>query len=304
MQLPLRPCQVVSLIAMKLWFLALVLCCKSVGACEVVDDLGRVVKLQNPAKRIVSLAPDITENLFAVGAGDHIVGVMQGSDYPLAAKKIRVVAQYNAIDSETILRLKPDLIVAWTDGVSVSQWEKWGIPVFFSRPKKLTDIPVTLKKLGCLVGNEKIANEAAKSYLERYSQLSKQYTQTMPVTVFYQIWSNPLMTVTKQSWIGEAITFCGGKNIFADLKGVSPEVSIESIVVANPDTIVSADKSEEWKKSWQPWNSLRAVKQHLLVSMDPDLIARASPRLLDGVSQLCRSIDDARKKLNDKNASG
>ncbi len=263
-------------------------------ACEVIDDFGRIVKLQNPAKRIISLAPDATENLFAVGAGNRMVGVMQGSDYPLAAKKIPVVARYNTIDIEMMLSLHPDLIVAWADGVNIKQLEHRGIAVFFSRPKKLTDVPKTLQKLGCLTGNETIANEAAAKYMQQYSILSKQYKKTKPVTVFYQLWSNPLITITKESWINEAIDFCGGRNIFARLKTVAPEVTMESVIVENPDMIVGTDKTDDWKKSWQAWPSLHAVKHQLLVSVNPDLIERASPRLLDGVSQLCASIDHAR----------
>ncbi len=286
-----------------LTYLFFILCCARVFACEVMDDLQHVVTLSHPAKRIISLAPDATENLFAVGAGDRIVGVMQGSDYPLAAKKIPVIARYNAIDTEIILSLHPDLIVAWSNGVNMKQLEKRGIAVYVSRPRKLTDIPITLKKLGCLVGNEKMANEVANAYLQRYSLLSKQYTQKKPVTVFYQLWSSPLMTITKQSWINEAINFCGGKNIFENLKTTAPEVTIESVIVKNPDMIVGADKKDDWKKSWQSWKNLRAVKHQLLMSVDPDLIERASVRLLDGVSQLCTSMDYARKQLAYENVT-
>jgi len=270
-------------------------------ACEVTDDLGRTVSLPSPAKRIISLAPDATENLFAIGAGNHIVGVMQGSDYPSAAKKIPVVARYNAIDTEMILSLHPDLIVAWSEGGNIKQLEKKGIAVYVSHTKKLTDIPNTLQKLGCLVGNAKKANEVANAYLQRYSALSKQYTQAKPVTVFYQLWPNPLITITSQSWINEAISFCGGRNIFAHLKTMAPEVTIESVIVKNPDMIVGADKKDDWKKSWQSWPTLRAAKHQLLVNINPDLIERASVRLLDGVSELCTSIDYARKKLEHEN---
>lgn len=287
---------------MRFLMFIFLLCCTKSFACEVTDDLGRVVKLTQPAKRIISLAPDATENLFAVGAGSRIVGVMQGSDYPSAAKKIPVIARYNAIDTERILSLQPDLIVAWTGDMNNKAFEKAGIAVYVSRPKKLTDIPITLQKLGCLVGNEKLANEVAEKYLQRYSTLATQYKQSKSVTVFYQLWPNPLMTITKQSWINEAISFCGGKNIFADLKTMAPEVTIESVIIKNPDMIIGADKKDAWKMSWQSWPSLRAVKHQLLVNVDPDLIERASIRLLDGVSQLCGAMDYARKKLEYENS--
>jgi iron complex transport system substrate-binding protein len=294
-------CRVAALLAMTCIILVFLLCCTKGFACEVTDDLGRVVSLAHPAKRIISLAPDATENLFAIGAGNRMVGVMQGSDYPLAAKKIPVVARYNAIDTELILSLHPDLIVAWTGNMNSKAFEKAGIAVYVSRPKKLTDIPITLQKLGCLVGHEKMANEVSRSYVQRYATLAKQYKQAKPVTVFYQLWPNPLMTITKQSWINEAINLCGGRNIFADLKTMAPEVTIESVIIKNPDMIIGADKKDAWKMSWQSWRSLRAVKHQLLVNVDPDLIERASIRLLDGVSQLCIAMDYARKKLEYEN---
>ncbi len=201
------------------------------------------------------------------------------------------------------MSLRPDLIVAWADGIQVDQWDKLGVPLYVSRPKKLRDIPDTLQKLGCLVGTEKIAKKVVASYDKRLSQLANTYHQAKPVRVFYQVWSNPLMTVSKRSWISEAITFCRGENIFAGLKGVAPIVPMESILVENPDMIFAADKKDVWKKAWLKWPALRAVNLKLLVTMDPDLIARASPRLLEGVSQLCAAIDNARKKLNDASIS-
>ncbi|MBV8802592.1 MAG: cobalamin-binding protein [Gammaproteobacteria bacterium] len=258
---------------------------RQVNACEVMDDTGHLIKSMHPAQRIVSLAPDLTEILFAAGAGDKIVGVVKGSDYPLTATKIPIVATYNSIDLEKILVLHPDLIIAWTETSYISQLNKLGIPIYLSHQKKLTDIANTLEKFGCLAGTEKQANLASRNYLQRYHALQKKYSNSKPLTVFYQVWATPLMTITKNSWINEIITLCGGKNIFADLNGVAVEVNVEGVVVANPEVIIGTQT--DGLKQWQAWPKIRAVHTKHIYAIDPDLIERASPRVLNGVEEVC-----------------
>jgi iron complex transport system substrate-binding protein len=264
----------------------------NVFACELIDDEGNVIKLIRPAERIVSLAPDLTEILFAADAGDKLVGVVQGSDYPVAAKKIPIVATYNSIDLEKVLALHSDLIIAWTETSYLSQLKKLGIPIYLSHQKKLTDIANTLKKFGCLAGTEKYADAAADAFLERYQALQKKYRHSKPLTVFYQVWPIPLITITKNSWINEVISVCGGQNIFADLKGIAPEVSLEAVIAANPDVIIGTRSvqnslASEPLQQWQHWSQLAAVQSKRLFTIDPDLIERASPRVLDGVERIC-----------------
>lgn len=265
-------------------------------ACEVIDDTGQKVNLAHTAKRIVSLAPDMTEDLFVVGAGEHIVGVVRGSDYPLQAKKIPIIASYNNVDIEALLMLHPDLIVAWAEANFVPQLKKLGIPVYLSRQRKLMDVSATLQRLGCLIGAEKTAEIAAQHYLHRYAELQKKYTDKKVLTVFYQTWPNPLITITKNSWINEVISLCGGKNVFAELKGVAPEVNFEAVITANPEVIIGTNSHNNWKKYWQPWRMIRAVRDQYLFSVNPDLIERAGPRLLDGAEEMCKLMDYAREK--------
>lgn len=262
-----------------------------VFACDVTDDAGQKIHLSHPAERIISLAPDLTEMLFAAGAGSHLVGVMQGSDFPAAAKKIPVVASYNQLDSERILTLKPDLIVVWEEGALAQTLKRWDIPVYHSHQKKLTDIATTLQRLGCLAGTQKIADHSAAKFLQDYHYLQKKYSNRKPVTVFYQVWQQPLITVTKASWIHDAMTLCGGKNIFANLRGAAPEVNLEAVIVANPDVILGAASKQDWKAFWRRWPQLNAVKKNHLFTVNPDLIERASPRILAGVREMCQALD-------------
>ena len=160
-----------SLVTILFFWLVGIVC--AAQACEVIDDTGRIVKLSQPAKRIISLAPDLTELLFAAGAGDRVIGVMRGSDYPLQVKKIPVVADFNHVDAEKILLLHPDLIVVWAEGSIPAQLKMLNIPVYLSRQKKLLDIPKTLQRFGCLAGTEKTANEVAEKFIRRYDALQK-----------------------------------------------------------------------------------------------------------------------------------
>jgi iron complex transport system substrate-binding protein len=281
----------------KVFVIFIVLSIQQVLACEVIDDTGHLVKLAHPAQRIISLAPDLTEIVFAAGAGDKIIGVVKGSDYPFDTKKIPIVATYNNIELEKILILHPDLIIAWSETSYLSQLKKLGIPVYLSHQRKLTDIANTLEKIGCLAATEEYADAAAKKYLERYHALQKKYAHQLTVTVFYQIWPKPLMTITKNSWINEVISLCGGKNIFADLRGVAPEVNIEAVIAANPDVIIgtrSADDplARDPLKQWQQWPQLAAVQNKHLVTINPNLIERASPRILEGVEEMCGKFEE------------
>ncbi len=265
-----------------------------VHAHTVTDDVGQQVVLKHPAQRIISLAPDLTELLFAAGAGDRIVGVMQGSDYPAAAKKIPRVANYQSVNIEAILALRADLIVVWTQGNLAEKLKRLGIPIYRSQQEKLTDIPATLKRLGYLAGTEKIANRAAEDFLQRYTQLQKTYANKKPLTVFYQVWMQPLITVSKSSWINEVISLCGGRNIFADLKGAAPAVNLEAVITANPDVIIGTDTPRDWQKIWRTWKQLNAVLNNHIYSVNPDWVERAGPRILDGVASICRDLALAR----------
>ncbi len=280
---------------MRWFFLLLAFVLHGANACEVIDDAGQKIKLAHPAQRIISLAPDLTEILFAAGASKHIIGVMQGSDYPEAAKTIPVIANYNSIDVETIVALRPDLIVAWSEESFAEKLKTLGIPVYFSQQKKITDIPDTLKRLGCLAGTEKMANQAAEQFSQRYLLLQKKYSHKKVVSVFYQVWPKPLVTISKASWINDVISLCGGKNIFANLKGAAPEVNLEAVLVANPEVIIGTDTKLDWEKMWSAWPQISAVYNQHLFAINPDWVERAGPRLLVGVDAICRDLELARK---------
>lgn len=281
------------------------LCCLCVTNCaqaelSLRDDTGQLLRVRQPPQRIISLAPHITELLFAVGAGQRIVGASEYSDYPEQARHIRRVGGV-LLDLETIAALRPDLIVAWADGNPPPQLQRLkqlGIPVYLSAPKRLDDIPVALERLGHLVGTDGAAQSAAAQFRQRLGHLRKTYASRSKVRVFYQVWDEPLLTVSSKQIINDALTTCGGENIFAQLPALTPMVSVENILQADPDAIVTSKSDAQPTRldSWRRWPRLSAVKNNRLFYVPADWIDRPTPRMLLGVAELCHLLDHARMK--------
>jgi iron complex transport system substrate-binding protein len=266
----------------------------------VEDDLGNSVCLEQPANRIVSLAPHLTEMVFAAGAGNKLVGVVSYSDYPPAALNIPIIGSYNNINYEALVALQPDLVLVWNSGNGqelAERLEGLGLTVFVSEPKRLPDIARSLNKLGTLSGTLPVAEKAAAEYLTRYQALVADNSSKAPVNVFIEVWHEPMMTVNGTHIISDSIELCGGINIFAEALPLVSRISVESVVRGNPDVIIAtgmANERPEWLDDWLIWSDLSAVKSNSLHSINPDLIGRHSPRILQGVTQLCEHLDRAR----------
>jgi iron complex transport system substrate-binding protein len=280
------------------------LCAIPVARAEIVvtDATGADVRLDVAAQRIVSLAPHITELLYAAGAGDKLVGNVDYGDYPVQAKTLPRVGGYTRLDLEAILALKPDLVVAWQSGnppAALAKLRAIGITVFVSQPDRIADVAVELEHYGQLAGTEAQANAAAARFRARLVALRKQYAQRPVVDVFYQIWKQPLMTINDQQIISDAIHLCGGRNVFGSLLVLAPTVTVEAVLAANPEAIVASgmgDERPEWLDDWRRWNSLTAVARDNLYFIPPQEIQRHTPRLLDGAEKLCRALEATRAK--------
>jgi len=267
---------------------------------RVTDDTGQLVVLEKPAQRIISLAPYITELLFAAGAGETIVAVTAFSDYPEAAQSLTQVGDGGGLDLEAILALQPDLVVAWQSGNPRGQVERLqslGITVFSSEPRRLQDVPETLRRFGRLAGTESVAAVQADSFNRRCAELQEQYAQRPKVSVFYQIWEQPLMTLNGEHLFSDVLRLCGGENVFNALPALAPQIDIEAVLLANPDVIVIAadDDDAPLLAAWQRWPQLSAVKQGHVYAIQRDQLVRHSPRILDGAERLCELLDDVRR---------
>ena len=269
---------------------------------RLIDDAGRGVSLKQPAQRIISLAPHLTELLFAAGAGDRLVGTVEFSDYPPAAQGIARVGDSAQLDLERIVALKPDLVLVWQDGNAQRQLEKLlqlGIPVFYNEPRRLPDIARAIEQFGLLADTEAVALPSARAFAARVEELRRRYAGRAPVSVFYQIWDQPLMTVNGEHLISDVVRLCGGQNVFAGLKPLTPEISIEAVLAADPEAIagMSAEAGQAGNlDQWKRWPRLQAVARGNLFVIDADLISRNTPRILDGAEQLCEQLAAARAR--------
>ncbi|ATQ78571.1 cobalamin-binding protein [Massilia violaceinigra] len=272
------------------------------AAITVVDDAGRRVVLAAPAQRVVSMAPHVTELLFAAGGGARIVGAMSYSDYPPAARTIPLVGDNSQIDMERVLALKPDLLVVWQSGNTARQLEQLrqlGIPMFYSEPARMDQVAGSMLRFGQLLGTGTVAQAAAASFRARIAALEARYSKRPPVKVFYQVWEKPLYTLNGQHVASDAIRLCGGENIFAALAVKAPSVGVEAVLQANPEAIVGStpyDASEQGLAIWAPYTTLLAVQKGNLFTLDGELLTRAGPRLPDGAAILCEKLELARQR--------
>ena len=268
----------------------------------VKDDTGATVRLAQPARRIITLAPHMAESLFAAGAGDKLVGVVEYSDYPEVVKKIPRVGGYTRLDLEAIAALKPDLIIAWLSGNAPAHVDKLralGFPVYVSQPDRIEDVAAELERFGALAGTGKVANAAAAQLRERLASLQQRYGKRPGVRTFYQVWKQPLSTIGGRQIISSVIRLCGGENVFEKLDAMAPTVSVEAVIAANPEAIVASgmdDARPEWLDDWRRWTSITAVARNNLFFIPPQLIQRHTPRLLDGAEMLCQHLETARSR--------
>ena len=276
------------------WLAALTLAQANVS---VVDDAGVRITLTHPARRIVALSPHTTELLFAAGAGDRVVGVVAGSNFPLDATHITVVGDANAIDLERIVVLKPDLVVTWpfTTSAQLAAITQRGIAVFTSNARTIDGIAQDIERLGTLAGTDDKATRAAAAFRAGISAARAQARASgmAPVRVFYEIWSDPIFTVGGQHLISEAITLCGGTNVFGQLSAAAPVVSEEAVIASRPQVIVAgADDARRpaWLDTWKRWPEIAAVRDGRLRVVDANLLHRPGPRFARGVTQLCEAL--------------
>lgn len=246
-----------------------------------------------PPQRIISLAPHVTELLHAVGAGTQLVGVDVGSDYPAAAQQLPRVGDYSRVNFERVAALKPDLVIGWRSGnraADIYRLRQMGIPVLLTDAHSLDEIARLLRLIAGTTGHREEGERAAREFEARLSRLRAQFASTSPRRVFYQVWDQPLMTVGGRHWINDAITLCGGRNIFADLSGAAPRVSLEAVLARAPEVIISGADAPDRRSLWQRYPRLPAVQRQALVRMNVDALHRPTPRVLNGVEMLCAEI--------------
>jgi len=275
-----------------------------------IDDAGRELRLERPPARIVTLAPSLTELVFAAGGGQAIVAVDSSSDFPTAAKAIPRIGDVSRIDVERLLALKPDLVVVWRHGNTtreLDQLEGAGMRLFRLEPQRLDDVVRAIERLGELLGTEATARPAAAALRERLAALRRGHANDPPVRVFYQVWSSPLMTISGKQIVNEVIELCGGRNAFAGLAPLVPQVAIESVLAADPEAVFTADERGNTEllrrdfdapafAAWRRYPRLSAVQGRWLYVLNGDAISRQGPRIVDGATAVCGALDEVRRE--------
>lgn len=269
----------------------------------VVDDVGRTVELVGAAQRIISLAPHITENLFSVGAGDQLVGVVDYSDFPIEAKNIQSVGTYKNINLEVIASLQPDLIVGWASGNGIGKLQQLidlGFNVYISEPRTLASIADSLERYAVLTANQSKGLEVSQRYRKALLDLRENQKSKKRLSVFYQIWNEPLQTLNSKHIISDVIHLCGGRNSFGDSPVIAPRIGVESVLELDPEVIIASgmdDSRPPWLDEWLRWPNLQAVKRNNLYFITPDHLQRHTIRILLGAKKMCYQLDLAREKL-------
>jgi iron complex transport system substrate-binding protein len=278
--------------------IALVLAGAAHARVVAIDDEGHTIELAQPARRIVSLAPHLTEQLFAIGAGDLIVGTTDFADFPEAAQRLPRVARAHSVDLERVSAARPDLVLVWGSGfppATIDAVRRLGVPTFVSEPRRLADIATSLERLGTLTGRS--PERAEGGFNAKLAALRERYRGRREIRVFYQVWNDPLMTLGGRHVVSEAIALCGGRNVFADLAPIAPRVSTEAVLAADPEVIITAEPGARPTgvlATWQRFGRITAVRRDLLVTLDADRINRHGPRIVDEIAVLCEAIDRAR----------
>jgi len=259
--------------------------------------------------RIVSLSPHLTELTYAAGAGAQLVGAVAYSDYPAEAKNVPRIGDAFRVDYEAIGLLHPDIVLAWRSGTPreiVERLRSLGYRVIELDATRLDDIGDQLLTIGNLAGTQSVAQAAASNLAAQIEALRLRYRDKSPVSVFFQISSEPLFSVTGAHVISDIIALCGGQNIFADLAGIAPPVSVEAVAAADPEIIMAAGSPDdsEWQQRWQKLTQMTAVRHGNLYTIDRDLISRSGPRILDGAAEICEAMEAARTHADQSSASG
>lgn len=265
-----------------------------------IDDAKQNITLAKPAQRIVTLAPSLTELAFAAGAGDKLVAVSAYSDYPLIAKKLPQVSNASGVSFESLLTLKPDLVLAWKSGNRAADLQRirdFGIPVFAIEVERMNDVPRALRNIGLLAATSHTSERAAAEFQNQIDALRMANTAKPKVSVFFEISREPLMSVNGDHAISEILRLCGGENVFATMAPLVFVAPIEALFSKQPEAIIYTASSASEKMPSHRYRDLTASGAKRIYRIPADPILRASPRMAEGAANVCAALDQARQSI-------
>jgi iron complex transport system substrate-binding protein len=262
------------------------------------DALGREIFLHRPPERIIALAPNLTEILYALGLGDRVVGVTNHCNYPPEASLKPKVGSYINLNVEKIISLSPDLAIGTVDGnerIILDLLQQAEIKVFFVNPRSVRQVIDTILTLGRLCGAPENAQTLSGELTRRVDHVVERTGSRRKPLVFLQIQIQPIMTVNKNTVHNDLIQLAGGRNMAADEPITYPRISMEEVIQRRPEVILISSMErggmfEKARQDWLKWTSIPAVQNKRVYLIDSDLIDRPSPRLIDGLEMMARYI--------------
>lgn len=250
------------------------------------------------ATRIVTLAPHLAELMFAIGAGDLVVGVSAWTDYPPAVAGLPVVSDAFTVDHEQLALADPGMLLAWDSGMPahiVDELRKTGYRVEVIRTRSLDDVGAAMLRLGQLVGRSEQAAAAVNAFESDLGIIRSQYAGAEPIRVFYQISARPLFTVSGDHFISDLIALCGGENVFADLGELAPAVGDEAVIARDPELMLASDAGGgDAFAQWQRWPEIAANRYGNRFRISANTSSRATPRLALAAREICAVLDRGR----------
>lgn len=248
--------------------------------------------------RLVVLAPNLVELLFSIGAGEQIVATTDFADYPEQAKQLPRVGNFQGVQLETIVALKPDYVLYWRSGSRAGDIEtlnRLGIKTIGFEPKVPADLIAILKQLGVLSGHTAKANELALEVKRRLADIANRYQTQRQLPVFYEIWHEPLTTIGSNDWPAHALRLCGAVSV-PSLETPYPQLSIEVLLLTPPMLIIQPSSVNE-PRPYVDYSRWPVLAQLPVITADADRLHRATMRTLDGIEQLCQQIEQQRQRL-------
>ena len=263
---------------------------------------GSELRLEQPAKRLVTLSPHLAELVFAAGAGGTLLATVEYSNYPEAAAALPRVGDAFRLDLETIVTLKPDLVIAWESGnpeAAVTQMRSLGLNVWAVEIRGPRQIGAALSAVGLATGREAQANEVSAKLEARLNRLVSRFDGAEPVRYFYQVDPRPLFTINGEHLISQGLSLCGGENIYAGEPALAFQVAHESVIVENPDALIAPalPGAPNPLERWTEWPGMQAVRNGAMIMLNADKISRATPRWLDAVETACERLDRYRTPI-------